>query len=628
MSSANQIGDTVSKSEETYASAVLQSLSILNIFKFDFMFYEPKSKENNNTKLTESFQTFLNSNFNSINDCLFQNLIKIYKEYAQNISDALLSDPYHFLKYFLIFLNGENNYVKDISFFQIYDQQKRNACNDFDSCFNLFKNYCKNTQDSIISKNIFYSEIVNITCNYCGSKLFDCSLNPILEIDIQRYIDQKSPELSESKITLKDCLNYYINANPTTCPKCQNNANMFKLLINDSKVLIFYLKRSSHNGFNDINFDIDLDISNCFNKDKTKIKIYTKYTLRACICFSGSIYGYFVDYCIKRKNGNIWYRFNNQNRQINNTELYNYEPIILIYETIEKNKSHLGGNNSNQINQPNNINQMNNMIQVSANNSMNSVHLMNQMKMAQMNQMNNQMNYQMNNQMNQMKQMNQINQMKIMQMNQMKMAQKNTLVRMNTMNQTFNRMNVMNQINQMNPINTMNNQMLMARMAQFAQMNQQNNNQVIFNQGSSGLSTNQNSSASNIEDNNITVDFKIVAENDLQNVKFQLSMQLQSDEVFKDIIKKLLINLDKTENYIKKYLFNDTEILKTSTQKASEINLINKSVVLAILNESEANNTDNNANNNNDDNSNNNNGNADNTNDNNNNNNANANNAG
>jgi len=32
----------------------------------------------------------------------------------------------------------------------------------------------------------------------------------------------------------------------------------------------------------------------------------------------------------------IWFRFNNQSKQININDLYVYEQIILIYETIEK----------------------------------------------------------------------------------------------------------------------------------------------------------------------------------------------------------------------------------------------------------------------------------------------------
>ena len=77
------------------------------------------------------------------------------------------------------------------------------------------------------------------------------------------------------------------------------------------------------------------------------------------------------------------------------------------------------------------------------------------------------------------------------------------------------------------------------------------------------MSNTQNSTISNIDDNNINFIFKIVNENDLQNGKFKLSMQLQSDEIIKDIIKNILVKEDKNENYIKKYLFNDTEISKT-----------------------------------------------------------------
>ena len=602
---SSQLEETVNKSEETYASTVLQSLCILNSISSDFKSYEPRPSASNNRKLTQAFKEFLYGNFNSINNSLFQDLIKIYNEYAQNINDALPHNPYNFLKHFIIFLNTENNNIKDVSFFQLYEQQKRNVCNSFDGSVSLFEEYCRNTQDSIISKNFYYSEIANIICNNCGTKIFNCSLNPLIEIDIQRYISQRPPELSQSNITLKDCLNYYINSNPSTCPNCQNNASMFKLLINDSKILIFYLNRNSHNGFNDINFDLELDVSDCFNKDKTKSKVYTKYDLRACLCYSGN-YGYFVDYNIKGQNGNIWFRFNNQYKKISINELYVYEPIILIYESSENNKNYLRGNNLNQVSQ-NGFNnnqqpammaqmnmQMNNSNQVRVNNNnMNAVNPMNQM--SQMNQINN-MNK--NNQMNQMNAMNQMKQL-------------------NTMNMT-NQMNAMNQMNFMNQMrNTMNSHMsTLAQMTQISRMNQQNifqNNN--FSQSCKNVKIpSQNNPPPSVD---INIIFKVVNENDLQNEQFRLAMQLKSDEKIKDIMAKLFMKLDKPEDYIKKFLLNDIEIPKNSVLTASETNLIDDSVVIAVLsipeNRNNNNNTNANNNNTNDNNNNNNNANANNT---------------
>ena len=665
--SSSQLEETVNKSEETYASTVLQSLCILNSISSDFKSYEPRPSASNNRKLTEAFKVFLYGNFNSINNSLFQDLIKIYNEYAQNTNDAVPHNPYNFLKHFIIFLNTENNNVKDVSFFQLYEQQKRNVCNSFDGSVSLFEEYCRNTQDSIISKNFYYSEITNIICNNCGSKIFNCSLNPLIEIDIQRYISQRPPELSQGNITLKECLNYYINSNPSTCPNCQNNASMFKLLINDSKTLIFYLNRNTHNGFNDINFDLELDVSNCFNKDKTKSKVYTKYDLRACLCYSGN-YGYFVDYNIKGQNGNIWFRFNNQYKRISINELYVYEPIILIYESSENNKNYLGGNNSNQANkngfnnnqQPANMAQMNmqmnntNQLRVN-NNNMNAVNPINQIsQMNQMNAMNQMNNMNRNNQMNQMNAMNPMNQMNTMNaMNAMNpMNQMNTMNAMNPMNQMnamnpmnqMNPMNAMNQMNQMNPMNQMNrmnmmnqmnamNQMnvmnqlrntmnspmsTLANMTQFTQINQQN----IFQNNNFSHSCNNVKIPSNTQNNpppsvDINVIFKMVNENDLQNEQFKLAMQLKSDEKIKDIMAHLFMKLDKPDDYIKKFLLNGIEIPKNSILTASETNLIDDSEVIAVLSKPEnRNNNNNNANannNSNDNNNNNNNANANNT---------------
>ena len=653
---SSQLDDSVSKSEETYASTVIQSLSILNSISFDFKSHEPKPSASSNKKLTEAYKALLYGNFNSFNNCLFQDLIKIYSEYAQNISDALLHDPYHFIKYFIIFLNTENNFVKNISFFQMYDQQKRNVFTDFDKSINLFQEYYKNTQDSIISKNFYYSEITNIMCNNCRASIFNCSLNPIIEIDIQRYISKRPPELSQSNITLKECMKYYFNSNPATCPNCQNRANMFKLLINNSKNLIFYLNRSSHNGFNDINFDLELDVSDYFNKGKTKSKVSTKYDLRASLCYSGN-FGYFVDYNIKGQNGNNWFRFNNQYKKISVNDIYSYEPIILIYESSEKYFNYLGGNISNQVNQngfnnnqqPANINQMNmqinNLNQVKVNNNMNAGFPINQL--SQINKMNavnpiNQMNQmkQINqmNQMNQMKQMNAMNQINQMnQMNQMnamnQMKQMNSMNQMNQMNQmnAINGMNMMTQMNPMNPINQMNtmnnmNQMgnsmkiqmpAFAHLNPFVQMNQPNNN---FGQTSKDTNISSNAQDNPPPSTDINVLFKMVNENDLQNEQYRLAMQLKSDEIIKDIMKHFFMKVQKPETYIKQFLLNGIEIPKNSTLTASETNLVDDSVVTAILavpenrnNNSNSNNIANENNNANDNNNNNNNTNAQNS---------------
>ena len=89
-------------------------------------------------------------------------------------------------------------------------------------------------------------------------------------------------------------------------------------------------------------------------------------------------------------------------------------------------------------------------------------------------------------------------------------------------------------------------------------------------------------------------------------------MQLKSDEKIKDIMAKLFMKLDKPEDYIKKFLLNDIEIPKNSVLTASETNLIDDSVVIAVLSipENRNNNNNSNANNNNANYNNNNNNNA------------------
>ena len=111
----------VSKSKEH----VIQSLNTLISFKEDFLSNLPKQKDISNKKLTDAFQALHYGSFNFINDSLFLDLIKDYNEYAQNIRDALLNDPYHFLKYFLIFLNGKIIMQKMFLFFNFMSNKKR-----------------------------------------------------------------------------------------------------------------------------------------------------------------------------------------------------------------------------------------------------------------------------------------------------------------------------------------------------------------------------------------------------------------------------------------------------------------------------------------------------------------------
>lgn len=300
----NEGSSSVNKCEETYITVVLQSLSVLMPIKNDFLNDEPLPS--NQTTLSNNFKKLLYALFNTQNNTIFQDFMNSYFFYAQNnnnsqnSSEPLLHDPYHFLKYLLIFLNSENNKPKDYNYFKKYEKEKSNSKHDIHLTFNSFKNYCINTQNSIISKNIYYSQIEQISCNNCSNRktYYNCSLNPILEIDIDK-IKSNSAEMGNQKISLSECLKYYFEkSHQINCLNCNNMASALKKLVNDSKVLIIYLNRSQHNGQNDVNIDLKIDLSEYFIKDLIKCA-YIKYSLKSCIFYSGNIEnGYFCDYCV------------------------------------------------------------------------------------------------------------------------------------------------------------------------------------------------------------------------------------------------------------------------------------------------------------------------------------------
>ena len=194
------------------------------------------------------------------------------------------------------------------------------------------------------------------------------------------------------------------------------------------------------------------------------------------------------------------------------------------------------------------------------------------------------------------------------------------------MNNTFQRNNFgMNNfsmmgtgpINQIMPVNTMNPQNMMQmqqhqmqmQMIQQSQMNmnmqmQHNmnllNQQKLMNRANQILNSGNNinnaansdnsGNQNNDEQNNLNINFYVVPESNLNDESNKITMQVKKEEKINEIYKKLLGKLiTNDQNYIKKIVFNNNEISKTSTQKASEFNFTNDCKVIAIKNEAVAN---------------------------------------
>ena len=535
MSVISQNEDTsssVNKSEDTYTIVVLQSLMALKSIKRDLLFDVSTPKKN--TPLTNNFKNIIYGLFNLPNNIFYQELMKTYDLLAKsnNNSEAFMHDPFHFLKYLLEYLNNENITILEPSFFQLYPNAKKQYQYNMQFTFEYFKQYCSQTQISIISKNIHYSQIEQINCFNCNT-YYDCSLKSVLEIDLDKYINSKKnsyPQIGDVNISLNECLFYYFNSNETIkCLNCNNyNANIYKKLINSSNALIIYLNRKVHKGEKDINIDFNINLSNYFNKNLVD-RGYINYSLKSCIGFNAKENRYVTDYCFyKNENNLVWYRFSKDYKQIQTNEIINFKPILLFYETTDEKK-----------------------------------------------------------------------------------------IKFNNMNINMYGFQSFQNINQINPIYPM------------YPMYQINQNNEIPSQAPSNINSFSDS-------NQIEIIFKIVSEENPDKEEGLITMQKYKTEKISDIIQSFFIKLQKDESVIKKFIFNNEELSKTSNQTASEINLYDKCIIQAIKDQSFDDNSNNNniennnnninsSNNNNIDNNNNNNfnnNNSDNNNDNDNNNNS------
>ena len=674
----NNQNNALIESENSY-ELVLQALSCLKTIKSKFADLE--LSENNNTLITNDFKLLLFGIFNSDKKFL-KNLIKTYNDKAKNINEALLKDPYHFIKYFIQFLNEENIPAENPNYFQTYTQEKEKEKRNSSKIISLFKEYYKNTQASIIADNIFFSEIILIQCDKCFDATFDSSLNQILELDVDKFIKMKKEKYPENNdlITLNRCLQYeFLKESKTLCTICKdNNATKSKVIINNSKVLIIYLKRNEHKGVNDIKINEEIDLSKFNYNSKQNDKFYSKYILKSYISFkTGNENKYFVDYCVSRKNNiSSWFRYDKEYKQIQQNELFDSEPILLFYETTEKGKKNIQNsvqakasqdikiNTNNSISYRNSINGINhnnmtyNMENRGGiiNNTNNNMEMMNnnnnQVNSNRINYINNNMgmNY-MNNHMgmnNNIRMMN--NNFRPMN-NNIGMINNNNInnnigmINNNNINNNMGMINSNNFNNNMGMINNnninnnmgmnyMNNNMGMNYMNNNIGMNNNNNgmmnqmnaiaqnqflynNQFAFNsnsintQSSSPSNTNIyqnliNNSNDNNEEmynnpniDNITIICVLVSEDNKEDELTKIHMQIKGDEKVKDILQKYLSKLQRDDSVVKKFLFNDNELSKTSEQTASEINLTNNSVIKGIKDASYYNNNNNNANNNN-----------------------------
>ena len=330
--------------EASYVNSVLQSLACLDCIKIwynNLKNYNFMNMYNYQPSLTKYFFNLLHGLYlgNQVDSSYIIN--QFIQESSKLLKKQTKAEPYHFLFNFLDLLHLENNYINNRIniFFQNYKNPDINSMQNDSLMFNIFRNYYKNTQNSIISHNFFNTIRYKVKCT---NNLLNCNalyryeIRKMIIFDVDKYINvrnQSYPQRIGMKLSLQECFQCYTGGNQSNDAKCENCGNFitksFTSLYFSANVLIIVFKRQYHTYQCDIDFGTSINISQ-FCKYNMNGNLNGNYILKACIslnCFNK----YFADILI---NGN-WFRFLDDNYNTLNScnEIYMNEPHLLIYES-------------------------------------------------------------------------------------------------------------------------------------------------------------------------------------------------------------------------------------------------------------------------------------------------------
>ena len=559
---------------ESYAKVVIQALNILNSFK-QKLFLNDNSSINALKDLTNSFKFLFSALFGNSPEENVKQIMNIYNQRI-NINTFNIKHPYPFLKRILELLKEENQKAIMPQNVRLMNEQNWiNVKSNFESCFNSFKRNTKDYDKSCICDSLYFSQFETYNCNRCGT-YYKFSLLPMVEIDLDKCSNE-----GFLKYYLKKYLDsYFGNQLRSVCTICKNQAFVQYKIISNSPILIIHLYRNdpNKNHNTEILLDDNLNLTS-FIHPIDKIPTHKEFILRGYISYDESI-GYFIDYNFKIDQKNfIWIRYNNNKyNQINNQYLNNCKPILLFYEAIDekvkKSDINMIPQNMPNPNQPfqvnnNQMNGMSNMGSVMQTNQINQQQmetqrqqqLQQQMQMQYQQQMEKQRQQQLQQQM-QMQYQQQLETQRQQQLQQQMQMQYQQQMQMQYQQQLIQQQNFMNNMNQI----------------------LSNSQKLMPTNNTSDQNTNQQSNNNN---DNISVFFYLVSEDNpnQEDNSNKLLIQTKNEETINSIFNKYLNKLQKDEGYIKKLVFNGQEISKTSTQKVSEIPLVQNSKIKAFKNE-------------------------------------------
>ena len=356
--------------EYSHANSVLISLACLDSIKTWFKQLNSNYiLYNNQFLITKEFYQILNNLYSGFQVDSSSMIMKYENKFRYLKNKESDKDPYHFLFYFLDYIHSETNNPINPNFDRSQLDNLQNMKNA-NYMYNLFGSYFQQALNSIVSQCFYNIEKNTFNCPNCSMMTYYNS-RKIVSLNVDQYKisrNQEKPDKMYQKLDLEECFDYYTRVNNSNCSICKNVGASSKSIFSSTKILIIYFNRQNHiydgnignNIKGDINFQLEITFLN------------KRYALKACISYC-NLPKYFTDVYIN----NNWYRYmEDQIKVINISELYDYEPQLLIYELIDYNNFQINIHNSSS-NSSNNmmfINPFNyNINQMMSNNNFNNI---------------------------------------------------------------------------------------------------------------------------------------------------------------------------------------------------------------------------------------------------------------
>ena len=330
-----------------YMNATIQCLahvSKLTKYLLNLKYINKNISDKNKYKLTNSYievlnNIWLNYSINYYSPDNFKNIISIMNPLFAGIQ---ANDSKDLVLFMLETIHNELNEPNNNNQINGIQNQNQNQY-DYETTFNLFKNYFTKNYNSIIS-NLFYGMYNSkMTCYTCNATTHNVQCFNILIFPLEEV--RKYKNKLNNTVDIIECFQYYQkkdimkDSNQIYCNNCKamSNSNNKTELIIGPNVLVINLNRGKGLEFNvKINFEEYLDIKNfIYYKDKSP----SFYELIGIVTHFGpsSMSGHFIAFC-KSFIDNQWYKYNDT--QVNLSSFQEARstgvPYILFYSFIKR----------------------------------------------------------------------------------------------------------------------------------------------------------------------------------------------------------------------------------------------------------------------------------------------------